>query len=404
MRARYTLYSEWRTTRPSIEVDGLPFSRPHDYRSFSEQIQIDGVPLDLAVDRRLAQADHRGRIADVSPRLPERFLDRLLLHLVHEAQRIDARRFRQREVELGRRDDAGFREFGRGRCLRRWNHLGLHFLPQHLGADFGRGAEDRHPLDQVFQLPDVAGPIVLRHLGQRLGREVEVDPAVVQGRPLQEAAGQLGNVFLPLPQRRHPDGDDVQPVVEVLAELSLADPVEQVAVGRRHDAHVDLDPLGATDSLDSPLLQEAQDLGLEDDVHLADFVQEERPPRRPRSSGRSRKAVRLVGRRCRTRPPRPSERSANQSVGVGPSTLTPLAPNSLPSPPTSSSLPCSQSLKGFLFWDASQSFAVHIWKRIQHHYDSEECLQDFMCTHADIPFPTPCAHSSTLTPSYSFSF
>ena len=50
---------------------------------------------------------------------------------------------------------------------------------------------------------------------------------------LQVVAQQQQHVVAALAQRRHRDLDDVQPVVQILAELPALDLLAQVAVGRR---------------------------------------------------------------------------------------------------------------------------------------------------------------------------
>jgi hypothetical protein len=49
----------------------------------------------------------------------------------------------------------------------------------------------------------------------------------------------------------------------------------QRLVGGGNHAHVDLDRLAAADTLEHLVLQEAQQLGLQRDRHLADLVQEQ---------------------------------------------------------------------------------------------------------------------------------
>ena len=74
------------------------------------------------------------------------------------------------------------------------------------------------------------------------------------------------------------DVDDVEPVVEVLAEAARADLVLEDAVGRGDDADVDLLGLAVADAEDDALLQRAQELDLEVQRQLADLVEEERAP------------------------------------------------------------------------------------------------------------------------------
>ena len=88
---------------------------------------------------------------------------------------------------------------------------------------------------------------------------------------------QDGDVLLPLPQGRHPDRQDLQAVVEVLAELPALDQAAQVLVARGDDPHVHLAHGLAADRADLALLQRAQQLLLHVGAHVPDLVEEEGP-------------------------------------------------------------------------------------------------------------------------------
>ena len=92
-----------------------------------------------------------------------------------------------------------------------------------------------------------------------------------------KCARSAGMSSWPLAQRRHHEAHDIEPEVEVLAELPLAHQLLEVAVRRRHEAHVELDRLRAADPVDRLRLQEPQELHLDRAGDLADLVQEERP-------------------------------------------------------------------------------------------------------------------------------
>ena len=80
----------------------------------------------------------------------------------------------------------------------------------------------------------------------------------------QEVADQQGDVVEPVAQGRQVDGDDVQAVVQVLAEAAAASiSLLQVPVGGRDDAHVDVPHLVLAHAAELPLLQDAQQLGLD---------------------------------------------------------------------------------------------------------------------------------------------
>ena len=76
-------------------------------------------------------------------------------------------------------------------------------------------------------------------------------------------------------QRRQVNRNDVETVVEVLAKAPGLDLLKRVPVGGADQAHVDLETAIAADRLDRPGLGEAQQLGLQGGIHVADFVQEQ---------------------------------------------------------------------------------------------------------------------------------
>ena len=95
-----------------------------------------------------------------------------------------------------------------------------------------------HSFDGVLQLAHIAGPGVvhkhLHHLSVNMGdvffhrNGVAPDKAIRQER----------NVVEPVPERNHLDCENVGAVVQILAEISLADLFPQVLVGRKNNAHI----------------------------------------------------------------------------------------------------------------------------------------------------------------------
>ena len=92
--------------------------------------------------------------------------------------------------------------------------------------------------------------------------------------------GELKDVRPSYPQGRDGQLDDVDAKEEVLAKPALLDGLFQVPVGRRHDANVDRHLLRAAHGPHGPLLKHAQQLRLQRHGHVADLIEEERPPRR----------------------------------------------------------------------------------------------------------------------------
>src|SRR5512143_2243715 len=77
-------------------------------------------------------------------------------------------------------------------------------------------------------------------------------------------------------QRRQRDRDDVEPIVQVLAELAALHRASEIHVRRGDDAHVDRDRFGAADPPRPTLLEYAQQLALKTKRQVTDLVEEER--------------------------------------------------------------------------------------------------------------------------------
>ena len=125
-------------------------------------------------------------------------------------------------------------------------------------------------LDDVLQLPNVAGPAVAH---QRLLRACATS---AERRAREEVFRQGRNVFGTFAKRRHLDLDDPQPIEQVFPELAGGDALRQIAVGGRDQADVDCLRLLAADGLDFAALEKSQQQGLHPQAHLADFVEKQR--------------------------------------------------------------------------------------------------------------------------------
>ena len=74
-------------------------------------------------------------------------------------------------------------------------------------------------------------------------------------------------------------GEDVQPVEEILAKSAATNLGGEIPRGRRHHAHVDLDVLAVAEAAHLALLQDAQELDLQAERQLANLVEEQRAAR-----------------------------------------------------------------------------------------------------------------------------
>src|SRR5688572_6128490 len=138
-------------------------------------------------------------------------------------------------------------------------------------------AEDDRALDDVAQLADVARPAVLiEHTHRRRfdGGHVLVVARIELG---DERLDEQGQVFLAQPQRRQFDGEDVQAIEQILAQLAGSHRVDRTDVGRGNDADVHGLLVAPAEPAERPLLQDAQELHLRGRRHLGDFVEEQRP-------------------------------------------------------------------------------------------------------------------------------
>ena len=101
-------------------------------------------------------------------------------------------------------------------------------------------------------------------------------PEVVARAELgEEVRGKIADVLQALAQRRHPNRDDAEAVVQVLAELAVGDPVLEDAVRGGDHPNRDADRLLAAEPLHLAVLQHAQQLGLRRLVQVADLVEED---------------------------------------------------------------------------------------------------------------------------------
>ena len=99
---------------------------------------------------------------------------------------------------------------------------------------------------------------------------------VTPGRLLDEGRRQPGDVSRPLPEWRQHDGKHIESVEQVLAKPSGSGLQPQAPVRRRNHPDVDAPRRVLAHSLELPFLQHPEELSLEFDRDLPDFVEEER--------------------------------------------------------------------------------------------------------------------------------
>ncbi|EDT38258.1 hypothetical protein BamMEX5DRAFT_5957 [Burkholderia ambifaria MEX-5] len=93
---------------------------------------------------------------------------------------------------------------------------------------------------------------------------------------IDEVFDQRRDVAGPLAQRQQAQLHDVEPVVQILAEVARAHRGFEIHVGRRDEPHVDLHGLARADRRHLALLQHAQQLDLRGQRQVAHFIEKQR--------------------------------------------------------------------------------------------------------------------------------
>ena len=136
------------------------------------------------------------------------------------------------------------------------------------------GAQQDGAFDNVFQLAHVAAPLIFLEKGQRFfGDGVDgfiIFPAVF----VHEIFSQHGNVFRPLPEGGQLNGNDVQPIVQILAKLVFFHQGFRIAVGGGDDPHINRNRFAAAHFIDFMFLQNAQEFGLQGQAQFRHLVQQ----------------------------------------------------------------------------------------------------------------------------------
>ena len=158
----------------------------------------------------------------------------------------------------------------RGRCviwLTEANQIG--------GSDHRPIADDGCATDNGHQLTNVPRPVVPVQGLNCVGCKVGYLPIKLGSGLTKEMACQRLNIAVALTQRRQRQGEDVQPVIQVLAEPALRYCLTETHVCGRDHPDIDIDRLASANAHDLALLQKAQEMCLQIHRHVADFVEEE---------------------------------------------------------------------------------------------------------------------------------
>ena len=114
-----------------------------------------------------------------------------------------------------------------------------------------------------------------QQLGRRLGHafDTALELAIVV---LDEELRHRHDIVGAIAQGRNQNLNHVQPEIEVLAERAFLHRLAQILVGGRDYPQVQVNILEAAQAAEGLIFQHAQQLGLQHEGNLADFVQEQR--------------------------------------------------------------------------------------------------------------------------------
>ena len=152
-----------------------------------------------------------------------------------------------------------------------------------LGAQFTQGDEERStareddgPFEKVLKLTDVSRSVPTRERCHGFLRDSVDDfsqaPAVFRDKVPHKQRDVSGSFA----KRRSENGQYLEAIKQIAPELFLLDPLSQFSVGGRDQANVVGDRPVSAKALDFALLERAQDLRLEIERQLADFIEKER--------------------------------------------------------------------------------------------------------------------------------
>src|SRR5262249_1850913 len=137
------------------------------------------------------------------------------------------------------------------------------------------GPDDRS-LDQILQFPHVSRPRIQGKRLERFRRYLPNRLAHALRKGLDEMRNQLRYVLAAFSQRRQQDRKHVETVVQVTAEFVARDHLIQLSVRRRHQANITAVRPAAAETLKFLFLKDAQQLRLQCQRQISNFIQEKR--------------------------------------------------------------------------------------------------------------------------------
>ncbi len=138
--------------------------------------------------------------------------------------------------------------------------------------------DDDHALDDVFELPHIARPVVRHQAPPRGGGDTFNFFMMPLAVDLDEVIDQERDILRTVTQARQSERHHFQAMIQIFAERASADRFFQIAVGGRNDAHVDFNRFVGTDSRDFAAFQHTQKFDLRGERHVSHFVEKQCSP------------------------------------------------------------------------------------------------------------------------------
>ena len=137
-----------------------------------------------------------------------------------------------------------------------------------------RISRKRHrPLNGVLKLANIAGPVIIHEQLQCSRCDLFNFLLIITDEARQEVVRQVGNVFFVITQRRDVNGNNIEPIIQILPEGPLLKSSTQVFVGCSNQADIYFKGFRSPQALKFTLLEHAQQLDLRGSGNVADFVE-----------------------------------------------------------------------------------------------------------------------------------
>src|SRR5712664_556683 len=235
---------------------------------------IDAETLDFLIERGERDHEALGGFSLVPSSALEHVDDDAALDLVHDLEKRGTR-----VVGAGARTGlAGQRrkKFRKLQTDATDDFFAANIFREQVDVDALLNRQDHRALNNIFEFAHIAGPIVIHQKLQRGRGEVAQRLVVFLAIALEEVSEQRGHVFATVAQRRQPEVDDVQAMIQIFAEAPFAYEHQQFHVGGGDDAHINLNLFRAAQAHEFALLNNAKELGLRFRANGGDFVEENR--------------------------------------------------------------------------------------------------------------------------------